>query len=84
MQWLDRLDAWAERHKRALDWLGFAWLMLGAAVNAHFIVLPELPPMSERAIFWLGVGVNVVWWAVLRPRIERHRAARQTGEISHG
>ena len=81
---VDRFDAFVARHERACDVIAALWLAIGVAINARFITLPDLPFLSERGVFWAGVVINVLWWAVLRPKIERRRKLRAAEPVTHG
>lgn len=73
---IDRIEARLAPYAKAISIAGMVWFWLGIAIYARFIRLPELPWLSERAVFWAGVVFNAGWWGWLRPAIESRRKAR--------
>lgn len=80
---IDRIEARFAPHAKAISVAAVIWFWLGIALHARIIRLPELPWLSDRAVFWAGVVFNAAWWGWLRPAIEarrQKRAAAETGE----
>jgi hypothetical protein len=73
---IDRIEELLEPYARAISIVAAIWFWLGAAVQARFVRLPEIPWLSESAVFWAGVAVNAVWWGFLNPALRRRRKAR--------
>lgn len=73
---LDRIEIGLASHTRVVSIVAVAWFWLGVGINARFVPLPEIPGWASTALFWGGIGANVVWWGFVRPAIETRRAAR--------
>lgn len=71
---IDRLIGFLDRNRTIISVAAAAWFILGIAVSARFVTLPELPRWASQAIFWSSVAANAGWWGFLRPRIENRRA----------
>ena len=71
---IHRIEARLAPHAKAISVLAAIWFWLGIAIYARFIRLPELPWLSEQAVFWAGAAFNAVWWGFLRPAIEARRS----------
>lgn len=79
---IDRIIILADRHERLVAILGAAWLALGCAVYAKFIVLPDLPFLTDDFVLYSGAAYNALWWGFVRPAIERRKQSlpnRTTG-----
>jgi len=78
---IDRIEARLAPYAKAISIAAVIWSWLGIALHARFVRLPDLPWLSDRAVFWAGVVFNAVWWGWLRPAIANRRQARATAEI---
>lgn len=65
--------ALAERHQRLASLIGAVWFALGCAVYAEFIVLPDLPMLTDEVVLYSGAAYNALWFGFARPAVERHR-----------
>lgn len=84
---IDRIDAVADRHQRALGIMGVLWFALVCADYAGFIDLPEFTLIGGAAGLIVAVLYNAVWWGFLNPRVQVLRAARGGAlgkEVRHG
>jgi hypothetical protein len=72
---IDRIEALLEPHAKAISILAAIWFWLSIAIYAGFVRLPQLPWLSDRALFWAGLAFNAAWWGFLRPAIEQRRKA---------
>lgn len=80
-RWVDRADALIERHRMAASILASAYFWFGVGIQANFIDLPPIPYVSEKMVFWTGIALGTIWWAVLYPRIMQRRKDREAGGI---
>ncbi|MEL6529403.1 MAG: hypothetical protein AAGK01_03235 [Pseudomonadota bacterium] len=62
-----------DRHDRAITIGAALWFWAGIAVYARFIELPDIPRLVRDGFFWASVAVNAIWWAALKPAIEKRR-----------
>jgi hypothetical protein len=77
---IDRIEALLEPHAKAISILAAIWFWLSIAIYAGFVRLPQLPWLSDRALFWAGLAFNAAWWGFLRPAMEQRRKARGAAE----
>lgn len=73
---IDRIESRLAPYSKGISIVAVIWFWVGIALQARFISLPELPWLSERAVFWAGVIFNAAWWSWLRPVIEQRRQTR--------
>lgn len=79
---VDRLDAFADRHKRALSIIGGAWFVVGCAVASGMVRVPDLGIISNRTALLVATLYNAIWWGWLHPRAEKRRNERLAGKVS--
>ena len=68
---IDAFIRFIDRHRQFLSVIGAIWFALGCAVYARFLVLPELPFLTDDVVLYSGALYNAVWWGFARPAIER-------------
>ncbi len=74
---IDRVDAFAQRHRRILSIVGAIWFVLGCAAASGMVRLPDIPLLTDRAAFFLSGAYNAIWWGFLYPRAEQRRKERK-------
>ena len=68
-----KVIAFTERHQRLISVVGAVWLALSCAVYARFIVLPDLPFLTDEVVLFSGAAYNAVWYGFVRPAVERRK-----------
>jgi len=85
---IDRVDGFAQRHRRAIAIVGGIWVVISWASNAHLVALPEIPFLTGTSGVIASSMFMALWWAWLSPRVTKRRADRETAsptsETSHG
>ncbi|MEM8724568.1 MAG: hypothetical protein AAGE86_03510 [Pseudomonadota bacterium] len=76
-QGLTRAAESFDRHERLITIIAAAWFWTGVAVYARFIELPDIPHWIRQSYFWGSVAANAIWWAALRPAIEKRRQSNE-------
>ncbi|MEO1480593.1 MAG: hypothetical protein AAFU77_00705 [Myxococcota bacterium] len=74
---VDRADQWLAANAKLVSVVSGGWMFLTCAIHARYIVLPKIPFLTDQAAMWLSIGVTVLWWGVLLPRIEKRRQERE-------
>lgn len=72
---LNPLVRFGLRYERLLGWLALAWFALSCAAAAQFIALPDIPFITDRYAWMISGPVNGLWWAWLRPELQRRKSA---------
>lgn len=81
---IDRVQALAERHRRAIGWVSTGWLVLVGLSHAGLFALPALDFLDSRAAMIAGVVWNAAWWGAIRPMLERRSVARRVAQAEAG
>ncbi|MEO1044918.1 MAG: hypothetical protein AAFX04_05725 [Pseudomonadota bacterium] len=66
-QWAD----FASRYKSYFSTFGIIWACITAAIYARWIVLPDIPFITDELAVYFAGAYNVIWWGFLYPRIEK-------------
>ena len=85
---IDRIDAFAQRHRRLIAIVGGIWVIISWASNAHLVALPDVPFLTGTSGVITSSMFMALWWAWLSPRVTKRRADRDVApgasETSHG
>ena len=81
---IDRIDVFAQRHRRAIAIVGGIWVVISWASNAHFIALPEIPFLTGTSGVIASSMFMALWWAWLSPRVAKRRADRDANAAVEG
>ncbi len=85
---IDRIDAFAQRHRRLIAIVGGIWVVVSWASNAHLVAFPEIPFLTGTSGVIASSMFMALWWAWLSPRVTKRRAEREAGsapkEEAHG
>ena len=83
-RFIDRVDAFALRYRKPLAIIGAIWLGVSWASSADLIPLPEIPLLTGKTGVFASTAFAAIWWAVINPRIEKRRVARDapTSEVA--
>jgi len=81
---IDRLDAAGARYRKPIGILMIGWFAVSCAQYAGFLTLPNFNPFGELAMLVLSAIANALWWGMLAPRLEMHRARRRVSETTNG
>ncbi|WP_296720660.1 hypothetical protein [Erythrobacter sp.] len=76
----ERLIALTERHERLISLIGAGWFACGCAVYAKFIMLPDLPFLTDEVVLYSGAAYNALWFGFGRPAAERHKKLKANPE----
>lgn len=70
---IERFIALTERHERLISLIGAGWFAFGCAAYAKFIILPDLPFLTDEVVLYSGAAYNALWFGFGRPAVERHK-----------
>lgn len=73
MSAIDSLITLADRYRRLLSLLGALWFTLGCAVYAKFVVVPDVPFLTDDIVLYSGAAYNALWFGFVRPLVVRRR-----------
>ena len=79
---IDRAQAFAARHERALGVLSTAWLMAVAFSYAGFVPLPDIALLHGTPALIASSAWNAGWWGFIRPALARRKAASKAGQAT--
>ena len=63
-----------ERYERPIAIIGGAWFVISCASYMPFVLVPEIPYVTDRNSWVLSGAWNAGWWGFVHPMLERHRA----------
>lgn len=77
---IDSFFALTERHQRLLSVVGALWFALSCAVYAKFLILPDMPFLTDEVVLYSGAAYNALWFGFARPAVERRKKLRANAE----